>query len=76
MGLACPVVVEELSVCSRQVRTKGQVKGARVDLLVDGVADMVGGGTADWPDQWFSLNPGVMLQPGQMVRTRQRLVAR
>src|ERR1700694_1226638 len=73
MGLACPVVVEELSVCSRVVRTRGQLRGARVDFLVDGLAGVVGGGTADWPDQWFSLNAGVTLKPGQILRTQQSL---
>ncbi|MEI2618771.1 MAG: hypothetical protein V9F06_14250 [Thermomicrobiales bacterium] len=71
MGLMAPVIVGELSVCSTQVRVKGQLHGARVDILLDGVAGPVGGGPADWPDQWFPLNPGVSLQPGQIVRARQ-----
>jgi hypothetical protein len=60
-------------VCSCSVRTKDQLKGARVDILIDGVPDPVGGGIADWPDQWFGLNPGVTLHPGQVVRARQSL---
>src|SRR5262249_31923903 len=73
MPLAAPKIVEELSVCSTAVRISGQLHGARVDILVDGVADPVGGGLADWPDQWFALNPGVGLQPGQSVRARQAI---
>lgn len=71
MGLMAPVIVGELSVCSTQVRIKGQLHGARVDILVDGAPAPVGGGPADWPDQWFPLNAGVALQPGQIVRARQ-----
>src|SRR5690348_2726425 len=73
MQLASPTIVEELSVCSRFVRAKNQLKGARVDILIDGVSGPVGGGIADWPDQWFALDPGVTLRAGQIVRVRQSL---
>ncbi|MCO5176953.1 MAG: hypothetical protein M9890_08305 [Thermomicrobiales bacterium] len=72
MALMSPVIIGELSVCSTNVRVTGQVLGARVDLLVDGNPNPVGGGQVDWPDQWFPLNPGVALQPGQLVRARQQ----
>jgi len=72
MALMSPVIIGELSVCSTNVRVAGQVQGARVDLLVDGNPNPIGGGQADWPDQWFPLNAGVSLQPGQLVRARQQ----
>jgi hypothetical protein len=73
MPLAPPTIVEELSVCSTAVRTSNQSHGARVELLIDGDANPIGGGTADWPDQWFPLKAGVSLQPNQLIRARQRI---
>ncbi len=71
--LAPPTIVEPLSVCSHHVRLKDQMTGAQVDLFIDGLATPIGGGVADWADQWFPLNPGVTLQPGQVVRAKQTL---
>ena len=71
MTLAPPSIVEELSVCSTFVRLKNQIRGSLVEILIDGSPDSVGGGIADWADQWFPLKAGMVLKPGQTVRARQ-----
>ena len=75
MKLSPPVVKGQLSVCSRSVRLTGQMKGATVEILVDGAPAPVGGGTADWGDEWFGLLAGATLNPGDVVRARQKLGA-
>ena len=71
MRLAPPTIVGALSVCSRTVRLKDQVQGARIEVWRDGDVDPIGVGVATWPDELFGLLPGVQLEAGDVVRARQ-----
>lgn len=75
MKLSPPTVEGQLSVCSRAVRLTGQMRGAKIEILVDGAPAPVGKGTADWGDEWFALTPGMSLNPGDVVRATQTLGA-
>src|ERR1700680_2954831 len=69
--LLSPKVVGPLSECSSNVRVKGQLTGATVDILANGAS--VGGGLATWSDQVFPLNVGVTLAQGAQVTATQSL---
>ena len=78
MPLLPPRVMGPISECNRgagAVWVQGQLTGATVEILVDGVAGPVGGGIAAWSSQVFDLNAGVALAPGARVRARQKLGA-
>jgi hypothetical protein len=71
--LAPPVFLENLSVCSRAVRLSNQLRGATIEVYVDGLASPIATGVADWSDQWFDLLSTAALLPGQVVRALQKL---
>lgn len=75
MILSPPVIVEELSVCSKNIRLRGQLRGAKVAAFVDGNPTPIMEATAEWPDQWFALTGAVALHPGDVVRASQQLGA-
>jgi hypothetical protein len=67
---APPNITEPLSVCSRRVRLDGLVQDATVALR-GGAGRELGKWTATWPDQLFDLDPGTVLQPGELLSTMQ-----
>ena len=73
--LGPPIIVEELSVCSTQIRLRNQMHKAKVEVFIEGNPTPIVDVNADWPDQWFAFRAGVTLTPRQTVRARQTLNA-
>jgi hypothetical protein len=71
MTLLPPAVIGPLSECSSSVRVQGQLIGATVRLVANGVP--VGSGVATWTDQVFPLAGGAALAPGANVTATQSL---
>src|ERR1017187_1327557 len=71
MALLPPAVIGPLSECSSSVRVQGQLIGATVHLVANGVP--VGSGVATWTDQVFPLAGGAALAPGANVTATQSL---
>ena len=73
MQPCAPTIVEDLCVCSREIRLRGQLKGAVVRAFIDGRDGPIMEATAVWPDERYALRAGVALGPGDRVRATQTL---
>jgi hypothetical protein len=74
MALGAPTVVGPLSECNADtgILVQGQLTGAQVDVLLNGVT-VIASGVAAAPSQVFTLTPGSTLSPGDQVSARQTL---
>jgi hypothetical protein len=73
MQPSAPTIVEDLSVCSREIRLRGQLRGAVVRAFVDGRDGPIMEAAAVWPDERYALRAGAVLAPGDRVRATQTL---
>lgn len=72
MPLTAPTIKSQVSVCSSNVLTEGNLSGATVKIFQNGTTQ-IGQGVASSSQKWVSINAGVVLTQGDMITATQEL---
>lgn len=74
MPLSPPTIKSEVSACSDNILTEGNLNGATVKVFQN-ISTQIGQGTANSSQKWISIDSGVTLNQGDLITATQTLGA-